>query len=309
MNLNALENESTGFPDLGAATYTLADGTEMLLVESTQSMANRLEEVCWDKGKNDLVEELKGLPYVTSTLPDGTVTNSILEAHRLNSPYIVNSSEFEIIRKEIGFEKNKPFNREKLVKALLKYDANALIHGIFLEKVGGAVRLPRSLSAFIEAKNVNIAPSGGAKFDRVQPETSGETTLYGKADEGYGNVIYHRDEYSGEITAYFNLDLSQIRGYGLGKDVEDLLILLAFYKIRKFLRDGLRLRTACDLEMEDDIRVTRPESFLLPEMDEIIQSLREAISKIEDRFSTPRITEVKYIPKARKEKKKDEGEE
>jgi len=32
--------QPTGFPDLGAATYTLADGTEMLLVESAQSMAN-----------------------------------------------------------------------------------------------------------------------------------------------------------------------------------------------------------------------------------------------------------------------------
>jgi CRISPR-associated protein Csb1 len=49
--------QPTGFPDLGAATYTLYDGTEMLLVESAQSMANRFEEVCWDRGSNTPAEE------------------------------------------------------------------------------------------------------------------------------------------------------------------------------------------------------------------------------------------------------------
>ena len=47
--------QPTGFPDLGAATYkgvrqengeTIT--VESLLVESAQSMANRLESVCWD---------------------------------------------------------------------------------------------------------------------------------------------------------------------------------------------------------------------------------------------------------------------
>ena len=41
--------QPTGFPDLGAATYEGPDGTPMLLVESAQSMANRLESVCWDE--------------------------------------------------------------------------------------------------------------------------------------------------------------------------------------------------------------------------------------------------------------------
>ncbi|MDG6224858.1 MAG: type I-U CRISPR-associated RAMP protein Csb1/Cas7u [Candidatus Thermoplasmatota archaeon] len=312
MDMKLLENESrllievplkpvqgtrfqpTGFPDLGAATYTLADGTEMLLVESSQSMANRLEEVCWDNAKNDLVETLAGLPYIASTLPDGSRTNTILEAHRMNSPYIVKSKEFEKINQEIGFEKNKPFNTHNLIRTLLKYDINSLIHGIFLEKVGGVVRIPRSLSGFIEAKNITTAPSGGVKFDRVQPETTGQVTPYGKADEGYGNVPFPRDEYTGDITAYFNLDLSQIRGFGLGKDVEELLILLALFKIRKILKDGLRLRTACDLEISGDIKVTRPESFRIPELKDIETEIRSAISKVEGLFSYPRITEVVY---------------
>jgi CRISPR-associated protein Csb1 len=34
--------QPTGFADLGAAVYERPDGTRMLLVESAQSMANRL---------------------------------------------------------------------------------------------------------------------------------------------------------------------------------------------------------------------------------------------------------------------------
>ena len=56
--------QTTGFPDLGPARYQLHDGTEMLLVESSQSVANRLEAVCWDDAAGDLVKSLTGLPYV-----------------------------------------------------------------------------------------------------------------------------------------------------------------------------------------------------------------------------------------------------
>lgn len=285
--------QPTGFPDLGAATYNLADGKEMLLLESAQSMANRMETVCWDEGNNELVDLLKGIPYVKSTLPDGTITNTILEAHRLNSPYIVKSVEFEKIRDEIGFEKNKPFDRRKLAKALMKYDLNSLIHGIFLEKVGGTVRIPRSLSGFVEAEDVNIAPSGGAKFDRVQPGT-GENTPYGKANEGYGNVPFHRDEYTGKITAYFNLDISQIKGYGLDEGAENLLIAIALYKIRKVLEEGLRFRTACDLELDGEITVKKPADFRMPEIDDLEELLPKLVDNANVHFANPPVTEVIY---------------
>jgi CRISPR-associated protein Csb1 len=292
--------QPTGFPDLGAATYTLNDDqhTQMLLVESAQSMANRLEAVCWDEASDDLVPALQGLPYVQSTLPDGTVTNSILEAHRLNSPYVFNSGEFKKkIEPEIGFEDNKPFDRRKLARALLKYDVGCLLHGVFLEKVGGTVRLPRSLSGFIEATKVEVAAYGGVKVDRVQPGT-GENTPYGKAAEGYGSVPYHRDDYTGKITAYFNVDLAQIRGWGLGPQAEQLLITLALFKILKFLKVGLRLRTACDLTVCDGIHVAAPEGFKLPSLEEVEKALPGMIKAAASAFADPRVTKVKYQKKA-----------
>ncbi|MDZ4849100.1 MAG: type I-U CRISPR-associated RAMP protein Csb1/Cas7u [Pirellulaceae bacterium] len=286
--------QPTGFPDLGAATYE-HNQVNMLLVESAQSMANRLEAVCWDEAADDLVATLKGLPYVKSVLPDGTTTNSILEAHRLNSPYIVKSSEFEKFQSKVGFEANKPFNRKKLAEALLMFDPCSLIHGIFLEKIGGVVRLPRILSAFIEASKINVVANGGVKVDRIQPSSAGDSTAYGKAKDGYGNVPYHRDEYvAEEITAFFNLDLAQLRGYGLPTEAETLLIALSLVKIQKFLRDGLRLRTACDLEPAGTIVIKRPEGFTLPTLDALEKELPALIKAAAKNFADPVITEVKY---------------
>lgn len=310
MNLDLLKNEPrllievslqpiagtrfqpTGFPDLGAATYKSADNADMLLVESAQSMANRLEAAIWDSGANDLVAPLKGLPYVIATDAAGeSLTNSVLEAHRINSPYIYNAEGFAAIETAVGYDDKKPFSSRKLAAALFKYDINSLLHGIFLEKIGGVVRLPRALSGFIEATKVNVAASGGVKNDRVRASTEGE----GKdASTGYGNVPFHRDEYTGVITAYFNLDLALIRGFGLGAPAENLLVALALYKVQRFLRDGLRLRTACDLDATE-VKVTRPKAgFTLPTVNELEADLPDLIKAANSAFVSPAKTTLKY---------------
>lgn len=288
--------QPTGFPDLGAAEYPSPDGAgRMLLVESAQSMANRLEAVCWDEVADDWIAPLKGLPYVRVRDANGaSLTNSVLEAHRLNSPYIANAEGFEAIKKAVGYVEKHPYNpRKQLAPVLLAYDTASLLHGVFLEKIAGVVRLPRTLSAFIEAGDVHVAPSGGVKLDRVQATKGGEDKT---AKEGYGNVPFARDEYvSPNIVAYFNLDLAQIRAFGLGENVERLLIALALYKILRFLETGLRLRTACDLECEA-LRVTRPTQFELPTLQEVEAAVPELIQTVaaEGRFSEPRVTEVTY---------------
>ena len=273
--------QPTGFPNLGHARYVSPDGQgEMILVESAQSMANRLEAVCWDEVADDWVEPLKGLPYIRVVKHEGdsevSVTNSVLEAHRINSEYIARSDEFneEVVKKAMEFQKSQPFDiRRQLVPALLKFDINSLIHGVFLEEVAGVIRLPRTLSAFIEASDASTAESGGVKFNRVDPSLK----------EGEGNVPYARTEWvASEITAYFNLDLRQIRAFGLGVEVEQLLIALALFKIRKFLAVGLRLRTACDLDPAG-LMVTRPEGFELPALADLERELPGMIETVGSR--------------------------
>lgn len=290
--------QATGFPNLGAALYRTPDNKEMLLVESAQSVANRLEKVCWDEISDDWVEPLRGLPVVKVNDAGGTaLTNSVLEAHRLNSPYIENSDWFVVLKAEIGYSEKvaRPIDmRGKVYPALLKYDPNSLLHGVFLESIAGVIRSPRALSGFIEAADVKGASSGGVKNDRV--DAKGKLDGSSGASGGYGNVPFARDEFTaGEIVAYFNLDLAQIRGFGLGASVEELLINLALYKIRRFLDEGLRLRTACDLELENII-VTRPEGFSLPESAALAGSLKGLIAKAaqENRFASPSTTVVTW---------------
>jgi CRISPR-associated protein Csb1 len=262
--------QPTGFPDLGAAVYESPHGTR-LLVESPQSMANRLEAVCWDTGRGALAKDLEGLSYVRVERPDGTyLTSSVTESHRLNSPYILEGDKvfLNTLKEETKGLDQGALERPKLAAIVFAYDACALIHGLFLAKsdlVGGRLRIERALSAFIEAESVRVAASGGVKMDHVNP--SGDTS------KGFGHVPFQRDEYTAErITAYFNLDLNEIRAFGLGGPAERLLVGLALYKILALLDGHLRLRTACDLELAST-RVTRPEGYSLPPLSAVRQAL------------------------------------
>src|SRR5690606_14044406 len=278
--------QPTGFPDLGAAVYQAGETTH-LLVESPQSMANRLEAVCWDDSTNDLRPPLKGLSYIRVEQDGEYLTSSITEAHRINSPYILESKDrtfFDLLRDDVARLAEGPIDRRALATALLRYDVNSLLHGVFLAKgdlAGGRLRVARALSAFIEAEGVQVAASGGVKNDHVNPK--------GDTSKGFGNVPFHREEYTAEkIVAYFNLDLGQIRGYGLGVDVERLLILLALYKIRALLDGDLRLRTACDLMLADPdatIVADSPSGFALPTLEALEKELPQAIAVCSDRMA------------------------
>ena len=273
--------QPTGFPSLGAATYQTKDGTK-LLVESAQSMANRLEMTIWDQAKNEPISEVSGISHVTVKRGKETssrfLTDSILEAHRINSPYLLECSDkafFNTIKGELGGLAEGPIDRKKLADVLLKYDVGSLIHGVFLAKkdlAGGRLRLARALSATIEASGASVAASGGVKNDHVNPS--------GDAKAGFGNVPFSRDEFVAEkIELFVNLDLAQIRGYGLGEKVEQLLINLALFKVRKLIDGDLRLRTACDLEPESrKIAAARPKAFVLPSLKALTQALTNLLA-------------------------------
>lgn len=296
--------QPTGFPSLGAATFQTGNGSS-LLVESAQSMANHLEMTVWDAARNDVKEELKGLSHVCVTRQGKFLTDTILESHRLNSPYLLESKDknfFNALQQELDVMKTGPVDRQKLAKVLLKYDVNSLLHGVFLAKkklAGGRLRVARALSAFIEADDVHVAASGGVKNDHVNPS--------GDAKAGFGNVPFARDEYIAEsITLYVNLDLAQIRGYGLGDAVEHLLILLSLYKLRALTSEGMRLRTACDLKVKSsDINATIPDKWPLPALQNLEEDLKSAISQCKDQMSP---TSATFEDELKNSKAQDETE-
>jgi hypothetical protein len=182
----------------------------------------------------------------------------------------------------------------KLAKAVFWCDPNSIIHGVFFEKLAGRLRLTRALSGFIEARDVRAVESGGVKFDHVLPKPK---DLGLNANEGFGNVPFHRTEFTaGKITAYFNLDLALLRGYGFKEEATDLLIALALFKVRRFVTLGLRLRTACDLRCKNDLTVTCPSSFAVPEEQALLTTLQTKIKTCQDAelFANPPMTEIQW---------------
>jgi len=283
--------QPTGFPSLGAATYQSKDGAK-LLVESAQSMANRLETTCWDWTENQPIEPLRGISHVTVTRKGAFLTDTMLEAHRLNSPYLLENKKdksfFEKLKSDLGGLAEGPIDRKALAEVLLRYDVGSLLHGVFLAKkdlAGGRLRVARALSAFIEAAGVRVAASGGVKNDHVNPS--------GVTKDGFGNVPFARDEFTADrIDCHVSLDLGQIRGYGIGPKVERLLILLALHRLRRLLDGDLRLRTACDLEPTDreKILATRPAGFELPALTDLESALPDAIRDCQDVMTHTTVT-------------------
>ncbi len=294
--------QPTGFPNLGAATYQTKDG-QKLLVESAQSMANRLETVCWDEARNEPISALDGISHVTVNHNGSFLTDTMLESHRLNSPYLLEASDkafFNKLKEELGGLAEGPINRTKLAEVVLRYDVGSLIHGLFLAKsdlAGGRLRIARAVSAFIEASGVRVAASGGVKNDHVNP--SGDTKA------GFGNVPFARDEFTADsIDCHINLDLAQIRGYGLGGEVEQLLVLLSLHRIRRLLGGNLRLRTACDLEPVNpgNIVASRPVGFTLPALNELENALPETIGKCRDKMVHETVSFNDKLKKAKESK-------
>lgn len=321
--------QPTGFPDLGAAVYDRPDGKRMILVESAQSVANRLEATVLDESGIDLAKELKGLPYLGTTIYSGGEpigrTTSLIEPHRINSPYIIGGSILkeedpktkgkkfkEIFEDKAQYRKGGNLNWNTIAAAFLFYDSNSLLHGSFINVIDGRLRISRSISGFIEAEDVNEVVSGGVKSDVVDPK--GELQLIDQTAEEskkyvYGNIPYHRMEYTADrIVAYFNFDISLLEGYGLPKEAKELLIALGLYKVRKLLNQGLRLRTACDFVVTDEVKVTNPDGFEIPSEDDLLEIVQEKIQACSSSglFAAPAVTELKSEVK---QKKKDSNAE
>jgi len=290
--------QPTGFADLGAAVYNAPSkggAVRKLLVESAQSVANRLEGVCLDSGGPEIEAALKGLPYVRVKLtgPVETATTSLMEAHRLNSPYIITNPEMrDAFLERSGYTKGKPIDWSRIAKAVFYYDPNSLLHGVFMANVeDGRVRLARSISGFIEAEGVEEAASGGVKNNPLDP--SGKLRAAGHDKDVYGNVPYARMEYTAQtIKAFFNLDLALLAGYRLHEEATRLLIALALYKVRRFLASGLRLRTACDFITEGDL--TTSCGYVVPDTGALLHEVQSAIAACAAAklFADPPVTEL-----------------
>ncbi|HET8862746.1 MAG TPA: type I-U CRISPR-associated RAMP protein Csb1/Cas7u [Solirubrobacterales bacterium] len=286
--------QPTGFPDLGPAEFERprADGEteQALLVESVQSLANRLEGVAWNKDEQRPATAVSSLPYVAvrEKGSDHFLTSSRLEPHRLAGAYIRSSKidgsgGDDWLIEKAGVEKGHPLNWRGLYRFLFDLDPLCLIHGVFFSSPKwrdyGNPRVRRAVTALIEAHGVRPVVSGGVKRDDVNPTTAEKRG----SSEGFGFVPFGRTEYTARsIELDVVLDLEQLRGYGLGEEETDLLTAVALWEIRSLLDKPLRLRTACDLELDGEPQVTRPEGGRLPAGAEIEAAIASSKVSFDD---------------------------
>ena len=85
-------------------------------------------------------------------------------------------------------------------KTIFKYDPNSLVHGIFFPAMG--IRIPRLLTAHLEAFGAARVASAGVKFDKLLMTTSGQP------------IFAVDEETAREIRATFVIDLALLRSFG-----------------------------------------------------------------------------------------------
>jgi len=271
---------------LGPATYQVPNGkgdwVDGLLVESEQSMANRLEATIWDDVQNAPIRAIADLPWVRVRDKDGTyLTSSRVEAHRLASAFVRHAKTadgtkmFDHIATALELQPDVPHDRPRMAAALMALDPLCLIHGVFFSDKDwlGQPKFPRALVAAIDARNVMPVHSGGVKTDNVSHKNKDGQG----SSEGYGTVPFHRTEYTAEIIeAAFSIDRRQLVSYGLSAQGTDLLFALAQLEIALLLQSGLRLRTSCQFEVES---LTGDE---LPSVESLKAQISELIAETQE---------------------------
>lgn len=146
-------------------------------------------------------------------------------------------------------------------KTIFEVDPNSLVHGVLFTE--WQIKVPRALTAHLEALGAGRVDRSGVKFDRLGKTTSGQP-------------IFAVDDATAEsIRATFVLDVSLIRSFGrkkgndtlgLSRPQQEFLVALALWKIQKLLESPFRFRSGChlrrttlksdnqDVELEIDIK-------------------------------------------------------
>ncbi len=131
-------------------------------------------------------------------------------------------------------------------KTIFRFDPSSLVHGVFFTE--WQVKIPRALTAHLEAFGAGRVDRSGVKFDRLGKTTSGQP-------------IFAVDDATAEfIRATFVLDVSLIRSFGrkrgegenetqlgLCEKQQELLVALALWKVQKLIESPFRFRSGCHL--------------------------------------------------------------
>jgi len=301
--------QPTNFPNLGAAEYT-AHGETTVVVDSPQSMANRLEALSWDDAKLAPRGPWQSLPYVEvrSAATNDFLTSSRLEAHRLNGAWLRDSKTSDnvewptYLNQAMGLSPDRPMEWRRVCQAVYELDPLTLMHGGFFsdKRIHGQPKIARAITGTMDAKGARSVTSGGAKKDSV----GAKNELTGGSAEGYGSILYPRVEYiADDIRSMFVLDIEQIRSYGLGTEATENLFLLGVWEIAEYVSKPRRHRTFCDL-MADGVAVVG--AGTLPDAADVTALI---VQRVPQRVAEPLVLRHTVKPRNKKEANQQSDQE
>jgi CRISPR-associated protein Csb1 len=268
--------QPTGFPDIGACVFVDKAGRRRCLVESEQSMANRLEAVCMQPPGTWRAPFAGKLPILRVSDASGALlATNLTEPHRVSSSYVLegtlgNGSRLQdVLRDRLGVStdgKRWPLDkRAELSRVVFALDPAAMLHGFqFMQWSAVGLRQQRLLHARMEAVLAGDTDVhyGMVKVDAIEPESSSQKM------GNKGQSIAHKARLVPDsISATFEIDLMGLRERRLVAEdtkansaAQKFLLALALWKIRQFLADqpafdartgqverSLRLRSDCSL--------------------------------------------------------------
>jgi len=126
---------------------------------------------------------------------------------------------------------------------IFRYDPNALVHGVLFPQ--WQIKIPRVLTAHLEAFGASRVDRSGVKFDRLGKTTSGQP------------IFAVDDATAREIRATFILDTALVRSFGrtngatplgLTQEQKEFLVALALWKIQRLCTTPFRFRSGCHLK-------------------------------------------------------------
>lgn len=263
--------QPTGFPDIGACIYRDGGGARRCLVESEQSMANRLEAVCM-KNPGVWVDELGHLPLIEVRDASGNalLATNLTEPHRIASSYVLegtydgNQTVKALLEGRFGLTNGGdswPLDkRADLEKTVFAFDPGALVHGFqFVQWKFVGLRQPRLLHARLEAELAEEPEAHYAmvKVDNIEPNTFKQHTNKGQSIAAKSRIIPKADG----IIATFEIDVLGLKCLMLTEDQRRSLLALALWKVGAFLANrpafdarsrqtlpALHLRADCHLK-------------------------------------------------------------
>lgn len=170
---------------------------------------------------------------------------------------------------------------------IFRYDPNSLVHGVLFPQWN--VKIPRALTAHLEALGAARVPSAGVKFDRLNKTVSGQP------------IFAVDEETAGEIRATFALDLALVRSFGrdskgLNDKQKAFLLAFALWKVGRLLRGPFRYRTGCDLGCESaSVHIVRTKEPPRGDPEKAAAGREKAVPQGEQETNTDWLEEVQKI--------------